>query len=197
MKTIIFATNNDNKVREIKSSLQTLHNNIEIITLRDAGINIEIEEPFDTLEENAHEKAIVISSLSGKDCFSEDTGLFVNALDGKPGVKSARYSGENATGKKNIVKLLESLNSADRSAYFKTIICYLKNGDAFYFEGICNGSITMLEQGTEGFGYDSVFVPDGSDKTFAQMTMEEKNKFSHRKKALDKFILFLQDDENY
>ena len=192
MKTIIFATNNDNKVKEIRASL---NNNIKIITLVEAGIDIEIEEPFDSLEENAHQKANVISKISGKDCFSEDTGLFVNALNGEPGVRSARYSGENANGKKNIIKLLESLKSSDRTAYFKTVICYLKNGNALYFEGICNGLIAVQEKGTHGFGYDPVFVPEGSDKTFAQMNMEEKSKFSHRKKALDKFILFLQNEE--
>lgn len=190
METIIFATNNENKVREIRSAID---NNIQIITLKEAGIDIEIDEPFNTLEENALEKAKVISSISGKDCFSEDTGLFVNALNGEPGVKSARYSGENSTSKKNIEKLLLSLSSENRSAYFKTIICYLKNDNAFYFEGICKGTIIKNEVGTEGFGYDPIFIPDGSEKTFAQMPLEEKSKFSHRKKALDKFILFLKN----
>lgn len=191
METIIFATNNENKVKEIRSALDS---NIQIITLKEAGIDIEIEEPFNSLEENAHEKAKVISSLSGKDCFSEDTGLFVNFLNGEPGVKSARYSGENATSKKNIDKLLQSLTSNDRDAYFKTIICYLKNDKAFYFEGICKGKIIKSEIGTEGFGYDPIFIPEGSEKTFAQMSMEEKSKFSHRKKALDKFISFLKNE---
>lgn len=192
MVTIIFATNNENKVREIRSALDS---NIQIITLKEAGIDIEIEEPFNTLEENAHEKAKVISTLSGKDCFSEDTGLFVNALNGEPGVKSARYSGENATSKKNIKKLLQALSSDDRDAYFKTIICYLKNSKAFYFEGICKGKIIKTELGSDGFGYDPIFIPDGSEKTFAQMTIEEKSIFSHRKKALDKFITFLKSDK--
>ena len=189
MKTIIFATNNQNKVKEIRSAL---NDNIQIITLKEAQIEVEIEEPFETLEENALEKARVISSLSSKDCFSEDSGLFVDFLNGQPGVKSARYSGENATSKTNIEKLLSTLKSENRSAFFKTVICYLKNNKPFYFEGICKGTILKHELGSNGFGYDPVFVPEGSTKTFAQMTLEEKNQFSHRKKALDKFIGFLK-----
>lgn len=192
MRTLIFATNNENKVKEIRSAINS---DIQIITLKEAGIEIEIEEPFNTLEENAHEKAKVINSISGKDCFSEDTGLFVNSLNGEPGVKSARYSGDNPTNKKNIEKLIGALIvEEDRTAYFKTIICYLKDKEAFYFEGICEGKIIRTEVGKEGFGYDPVFIPDGSDLTFAQMSLEEKNKFSHRKKALLKFIHFLKNE---
>jgi XTP/dITP diphosphohydrolase len=186
---LIFATNNQNKVSEIRS---VLGNTFEIITLKEAGINIDIPEPHNTLEENATEKSTVINKLTGKNCFSEDTGLEVFALNGEPGVKSARYAGEHADFKNNISKLLNNLTGiANRSAQFRTVISLLLDGKEYQFEGICKGNIINEEKGTNGFGYDAIFIPDGSTKTFAEMEMNEKNKYSHRKKASAKFIDFL------
>jgi XTP/dITP diphosphohydrolase len=186
---LIFATNNQYKVSEIKAALP---NGFEVLSLKEAGITIDIPEPHDTLEENAVEKATVIHALTGENCFSEDTGLEVRALEGAPGVRSARYAGDQATFQENIEKLMGVLkSSADRSARFRTVICLLLNGQQYLFEGICTGHITTAQSGSSGFGYDPVFIPDGADKTFAQMTLPEKNTFSHRRKALDKLVEFL------
>ena len=186
---LIFATNNQNKIAEINTALS---GGLEIVTLKEAGINIEIEEPFDTLEENAREKATVISDITKQNCFSEDTGLEVQALQGAPGVRSARYSGDEADNKKNIALLLKNMEGIEeRDAQFKTVICLLLNNQEFLFTGICKGKINDAEIGSMGFGYDAVFTPEGADKTFAEMNMEEKNKYSHRKKALLQLINFL------
>jgi XTP/dITP diphosphohydrolase len=186
---LIFATNNQNKVKEIRA---VLNNGFEIITLKEAGINIEIPEPYNSLEENATEKSTVINTLTGKNCFSEDTGLEVNALNGEPGVKSARYAGDDANNKKNIEKLLNNMNVVeDRDARFRTVISLILNNKEYQFEGTCEGQIIAEEIGTNGFGYDAVFIPEGSSKTFAEMDMDEKNIYSHRKKATKKFIEFL------
>ncbi|HZW66784.1 MAG TPA: RdgB/HAM1 family non-canonical purine NTP pyrophosphatase [Hanamia sp.] len=183
MNTIIFATNNQNKVSEVKSIVLGKFN---IISLKEAGIDIDIAEPFDTLEENAKEKAKVIYELSRRDCFSEDTGLEVKSLAGEPGVKSARYAGEARSFENNIDKLLSKLaNTTDRSARFRTVICLMWEGNTLFFEGICQGSILSERRGSSGFGYDPVFVPEGSVKSFAEMTMSEKNVFSHRRKAIE------------
>lgn len=189
MNTLIFATNNQHKADEIRA---VLGENFNIITLKEAGINIDIPEPHDTLEANASEKSKTIFLLTNKDCFSEDTGLEVEAIKGEPGVKSARYAGTNRSFDENIEKLLINLSStANRNARFRTIISLLINGNEYLFEGICKGKITLNRKGENGFGYDPVFIPDGSNKTFAEMDMTEKNKFSHRKKALQKLIEFL------
>jgi len=183
MNTIIFATNNQNKVSEVKSIVLGKFN---IISLKEAGIDIDIAEPFDTLEENAKEKAKVIYELSRRDCFSEDTGLEVKSLAGEPGVKSARYAGEARSFENNIDKLLSKLaNTTDRSARFRTVICLMWEGNTLFFEGICQGSNLSERRGSSGFGYDPVFVPEGSVKSFAEMTMSEKNVFSHRRKAIE------------
>jgi XTP/dITP diphosphohydrolase len=187
---LIFATNNQHKVEEIQSAIGNI---INVISLKDAGINIEIPEPFDTLEENASEKSKTIYSLTKMNCFSEDTGLETEALNGEPGVKSARYAGEKKAFDKNIEKLLQKLTGiSNRKAKFRTIISLILDGKEFLFEGICEGKIINEKKGEKGFGYDPVFVPAGSNKTFAEMTMEEKNNFSHRKKAADKLVTFLQ-----
>jgi XTP/dITP diphosphohydrolase len=188
---IIFATNNQNKVEEIRSVLPP---HLDIITLKEAGINIDIPEPYDTLEENASHKSKTIFKLTGMDCFSEDTGLEVRSLNGEPGVKSARYAGEHRSFEANIEKLLINLaDKTDRTARFRTVISVLTNNQEKLFEGICNGRIISTASGNQGFGYDPVFIPDGSDKTFAEMSMEEKNKFSHRKKATEKLVAFLNN----
>jgi XTP/dITP diphosphohydrolase len=191
MNTLIFATNNQNKVDEIR---KVLGNIFEVITLKEAGINIDIPEPHSTLEENAAEKSNTIYSLTGKDCFSEDTGLEVETLNREPGVKSARYAGEGKSDADNIQKLLSNLiNENNRRAQFRTVISLIIAGKEHQFEGICKGTITREQRGEKGFGYDPVFIPDGSEKTFAEMSIEEKNKYSHRKKATQKLITFLQD----
>lgn len=189
MDSIIFATNNQHKADEVRSVLGKRFN---ILTLKEAGIDIDIPEPHDTLEANATEKSKTIFTLTNKNCFSEDTGLEVEALNGEPGVKSARYAGEDRSFDDNIDKLLANLRSAhNKAARFRTVISLLLDGKEYYFEGICPGKIISERKGGNGFGYDPVFIPDGSDKTFAEMDMSEKNKFSHRKKAMEKLINFL------
>lgn len=189
MDTLIFATNNQHKVEEVRSVLGKMFN---IVSLQEAGIDIDIPEPHDTLEANAAEKSKTIFTRTNKNCFSEDTGLEVEALHGEPGVKSARYAGEGRSFDDNIEKLLAQLRSANnKTARFRTVISLNLDGQEHFFEGICNGVIISERKGKNGFGYDPVFVPDGSDKTFAEMDMAEKNRFSHRKKAMEKLIGFL------
>ncbi len=188
---LIFATNNQHKVDEIKS---VIGNQFNITSLREAGIDIEIPEPHNTILENASEKSKTIYQLTGSNCFSEDTGLEVEALDGAPGVKSARYAGDQKSFDANIEKLLLNLkDKSNRNARFKTIISLLIDKEEFFFEGICEGEILNEKRGAGGFGYDSVFVPTGATKSFAEMNLEEKNIFSHRRKATDKLIKFLQN----
>ena len=190
MNKLIFATNNQHKVDEIRI---VLDHTFDIITLREAGIEIDIPEPHDTLEANAKEKSSVIYKLTSQNCFREDTGLEVDALNGEPGVKSARYAGESRSFEDNIDKLLNNLKTlVNRSARFRTVISLILNGEENQFEGICEGTILKERKGINGFGYDPVFVPTGSTKTFAEMNMEEKSAFSHRKKAMVKLIAFLQ-----
>ena len=186
---LIFATNNQHKIDEIR---EIVGSSFELLTLKDAGIDIDIPEPYDTLEENASNKSKTIYQLTQTSCFSEDTGLEVAALNGAPGVKSARYAGDDKSFEKNIDKLLKELeNQHDTRARFRTVISFLLDGKEYLFEGICNGSITRQRKGNQGFGYDPVFIPDGSPKTFAEMDMLEKNRFSHRKKATDQLVAFL------
>jgi XTP/dITP diphosphohydrolase len=189
MHTLIFATNNRNKVAEIKSLVGS---NFEIIPLKEAGIEIEIPEPHDQLEANALEKAVTIFKLTNQDCFSEDTGLEIAALGGAPGVKSARYAGENSNAMANIDLVLSKMTGIEnRAAQFRTVICLIWKNQTYYFEGICKGQILTTMQGENGFGYDPIFIPDGASKSFANMTMEEKNQFSHRKKAVTQLFEFL------
>lgn len=187
---LIFATNNGNKVSEIKA---VVPQSLEVVSLKEAGIDIDIPEPHDTLQANAQEKAVVIYKLTGTACFSEDTGLEVPSLNGEPGVHSARYAGEDKAFEKNIQKLLTNLaEKEDRSAQFRTVICLkLADGKEHFFEGICKGTIISEQKGGAGFGYDPVFIPDGATQTFAEMSLEEKNKYSHRRKAVDGLVAFL------
>ena len=187
---LIFATNNQHKVDEIRT---TVGNDFEIITLKEAGIEIDIPEPFDTLAENATAKSQTIFKMTGINCFSEDTGLEVFALNGEPGVKSARYAGEEKSFDANIDKLLINLaEKSDRKAQFKTIISLIINGEEHKFEGICKGTITKERLGEKGFGYDPVFMPAGFKTTFAEMTLNEKGKISHRARATEKLVKFLE-----
>lgn len=193
---LIFATNNQHKTDEIRSALRD-NSSLEIMTLKDAGIDIEIPEPYNTLEENASSKSRAIYQLiRGNNlaigCFSEDTGLEVEALNGEPGVKSARYAGDERSFDKNIEKLLKNLQTkSNRKARFRTVISLFIDGKENLFEGICDGNIIYERKGTGGFGYDPVFVPEGAIHTFAEMTLEEKNQYSHRKKAIDKVARYL------
>lgn len=187
---LIFATNNQHKVEEIQAAIG---NALEVTSLKNAGIDIDIPEPHDTLEANASEKSRVIHRLTGQNCFSEDTGLEVAALNGEPGVKSARYAGDDKAFDRNIDKLLDKLgNNPHRQARFRTVISLIWQGQEQLFEGICEGTITRERHGAGGFGYDPVFVPAGETRTFAEMSLAEKNQISHRKQAADKLILFLQ-----
>jgi XTP/dITP diphosphohydrolase len=190
MHTLIFATNNRNKVAEIQSLVGA---NFTIIPLKEAGIEIDIPEPHDQLEANAHEKAMTIFNLTHQNCFSEDTGLEIVALNGAPGVKSARYAGENSNAQANIDLVLSKMAGIEnRTAQFRTVICLIWENQTYYFEGVCKGQILSNMQGENGFGYDPIFVPDGATKSFANMTMDEKNTFSHRKKAVMQLFDFLE-----
>lgn len=193
---LIFATNNAHKVAEIQSAIGSI---LHVISLRQAGIDIDIPEPHDTLEANATEKSTTIHKLTGNNCFSEDTGLEVEALGGAPGVKSARYAGDNRSDADNIQLLLQNLQKLDtpqqaisRKARFRTVISLILDEKEYLFEGICDGRILATPTGGAGFGYDPIFAPDGADRSFAEMTLEEKNSYSHRRKAADKLVAFLR-----
>ena len=188
--TLIFATNNQHKVEEI---LTIVGDKFNIITLKEAGITIDIPEPHDTIEANASEKSHTIFKLTQQNCFGEDTGLEVEALHGEPGVKSARYAGEEKSFDANIDKLLKNLQEIeDRSAHFKTVISLMWQGKEYLFEGITEGQILFERRGNYGFGYDPVFMPEESNKSFGEMDLAEKNVYSHRRKATDKLIDFLK-----
>lgn len=186
---LIFATNNQHKIDELRSLISQ---EFEILPLKEAGIFTDIPEPYDTLEANASAKSRTIHEMTGLDCFSEDTGLEVEALNDEPGVKSARYAGERRSFDANIDKLLTNLaGKTSRKARFRTVISLLINGQETLLEGICNGQITEERRGEQGFGYDPVFIPEGSDRTFAEMTMADKGRFSHRARATEKLVAFL------
>ncbi len=189
--TFVFATNNHNKVKEIRSLLGS---EFSIITLQEAGIDIDIPEPHDTLEANAREKSTVIFNMTGKNSFSEDTGLEIDALNGEPGVLSARYAGDQKSAADNIEKVLRLMkDKPGRSARFRTVISLILDGREHQFEGVAEGVILRDKQGGEGFGYDPIFQPEGSGKSFAEMELAEKNRYSHRAKAFKKLITFLQE----
>jgi XTP/dITP diphosphohydrolase len=189
-QTLIFATNNQHKVDEIRS---ILGDEFMIISLKEAGIDIDIPEPFLTLKANASQKSKTIHKLTQQNCFSEDTGLEVYALHGEPGVKSARYAGEGKNFAANIDKLLANMEGKeDRKARFKTVISLIWRNKEYLFDGVSEGKIIDAPRGEHGFGYDPVFVPEGSHKTFAEMELQEKNKYSHRRIATDKLVAFLK-----
>lgn len=188
---LIFASNNKHKIEELKAFAG---NEVEIVSLEEAGIDIDIPEPHDSLEENASEKSWTIHRLTGNDCFSEDTGLEIEALNGEPGVNSARYAGERRSFSDNIEKVLNKLSSeTNRKARFRVVISLIIDGNETQFEGVCNGKIIYSPQGTEGFGYDPIFIPDGSKLSFAEMSIDEKNQFNHRTRAAAKLVAFLQN----
>ena len=188
MKKLIFATHNPNKLLEIKSAV----NSFEVVGLKEMGIHEDIAETGSTLEENALIKSQYIYEKTGLACFADDTGLEVEALDGKPGVYSARYAGEHATAEENMQKLLlEMEGQKNRNACFRTVISLILNGEEYFFEGKVVGEILLQKTGDDGFGYDPIFKPTGFDLSFAEMTMAQKNEISHRGLSLQKLLHFL------
>ena len=187
---LVFASNNKNKIQEIQALVPK---NIQIVSLEDIGCTEDIPETADTIEGNAILKANYVTEKYGYNCFADDTGLEVDALNGAPGVYSARYAGEQKDANDNMDKLLDELkDKSNRKANFKTVIALNLNGKQNLFTGIINGKIIDEKIGTNGFGYDPIFVADGYNKTFAELSMEEKSTISHRGIAVKELILFLQ-----
>ena len=186
---LVFATNNLHKLKEVQ---EMLSNSIEVLSLKDIGCSEDIEETESTLEGNAKLKADYITKKYGFDCFADDTGLEVEALNGDPGVYSARYAGEHGNAEKNMEKLLIELkNKSNRKAKFKTIIALNLTNKQYLFEGICEGEILNEKTGVKGFGYDPIFKPSSASCSFAEMNSEEKNIISHRGIAIQKLVKFL------
>ncbi len=190
MKTLIFATGNAHKAEEVADLLEGL---VQIKTLKDLGFRGDLPEEQDSLQGNALQKARRVYALYGRDCFADDTGLEVEAIGMEPGVYSARYAGPENDPRANTAKLLHKLRPHDnRKAQFRTVIALILDGREYLFEGIVRGQILKKEQGQQGFGYDPVFLPDGYDRSFAEMSLEEKNSISHRFRAIQKMKRFLQ-----
>lgn len=188
---LVFATHNDHKLKEVQ---QLLPKNIELLSLKDIECFDEIPETGDTLEENAKIKADFVTQTYGFDCFSDDTGLLVDALNGAPGVYSARYAGEQKNAKDNMAKLIVELKGANnRSAHFKTVVHLNLKGENYTFEGVVEGQITINAHGYGGFGYDPIFKPNGYDQTFGELPSETKNAISHRGRAIQKLVEFLKN----
>ena len=186
---IVFATNNQHKLSEIR---QILGGRVEVLSLNDIGCNVDIPETGSTLEENALQKAQFVYDLYHIDWFADDTGLEVDALNGAPGVYSARYAGDGHDSEANMTKLLNELGeNNNRSARFRTVIALIQQGEVHEFEGIVNGQIIRERRGGEGFGYDPIFQPDGYDQTFAELGLDIKNQISHRARATRKFAEYL------
>lgn len=190
MKKIVFATNNNHKLEEVRALLET---HFEVVSLSELGCFDDIAETADTLEGNALIKAKYIADTFGVDCFADDTGLEIEYLNGAPGVYSARYAGENHDANANMNKVLTQMALAtNRQACFRTIITMIENGKPKNFEGLVRGQITTSPAGTNGFGYDPIFIPEGFSKTFAQLDAATKNKISHRGQAVKKLVEYLK-----
>ena len=190
MKDLCFVTGNQNKFKEVKKLVKTFN----LISLNDLNFFDEIQETDPSIKGNAFIKANFIHKKYNLDCFSDDTGLFIDCLDGEPGVRSARYAGDNSSSDDNIKLVLNKLKyKKNRLAHFQTIICLILNDKIEYFEGIIEGKITKTPLGDHGFGYDPIFMPINSNKTFAQFSLEEKNKVSHRAIATRKLITYLNN----
>ena len=187
---IVFATNNEHKLKEIRQLLENKH---EIISLAEIGCHDDIPEDHDTLQDNALQKARYIKEHFGYDCFADDTGLEIEALNNRPGVYSARYAGPAKDSRKNMEKILTEMQGiAKRKACFRTVIALILNGEEHLFEGRADGEILTEQHGNAGFGYDPIFRPEGYAERFAEMSVEEKNKISHRGKATQKLAAFLK-----
>ncbi|MBO7497303.1 MAG: non-canonical purine NTP diphosphatase [Salinivirgaceae bacterium] len=190
MRKLIFATHNQHKSEEVVRMIGDLY---EVADLSQTNIEEDIPETGNTLESNARLKARYVYDRTGLNVFADDTGLEVDALNGQPGVITARYAGPECDSEKNMRKLLAELaNEENRRAQFRTVICLKLGEDEYLFEGIVKGTITKSFSGTGGFGYDPIFMPDGYDQTFAEMPMDEKNKISHRGRAIEKLVKFLR-----
>ena len=190
METIVFATANPHKVREVN---ELIGDQYEILSLKDIGCKEDIPETQDTIAGNAQQKARYLKAHYGHDCFAEDTGLEIDALNGAPGVYTARYAGPQRNAQDNMQLVLEQLaDTNQRSARFRTVIALILDGKEYLFEGVAEGHITEQQCGTEGFGYDPIFVPEGYEQTFAELDSAEKNVISHRGKAVDKLAQFLK-----
>lgn len=188
---LVFATNNNHKINEIQKLLKG--SNIELLSLRDIDCDEELPETGNTLQANAQQKAMHIYEKYGMNCFADDTGLLVDALNGEPGVYSARYAGMQRNADDNMRKLiLELRGKENRNAHFSTVIALVINGECTFFEGSVEGTILSEMKGSEGFGYDPIFLPNGYEHTFAQMSAEEKNQLSHRGKAVRKLAEYLK-----
>ncbi|RTY74122.1 non-canonical purine NTP diphosphatase [Flavobacterium sp. LS1R10] len=190
---LVFASSNKNKIFELQSMLPKT---ITIVSLESIGCLEDIPETSETIEGNAIQKANYITEKYGCDCFADDTGLEVHSLNGAPGVYSARYAGEQRNANDNMTKLLDALlDKEDRKAQFKTVIALNLNGKQYLFTGIAGGEITLKKTGNQGFGYDPIFQPDGYQETFAELSLDIKNKISHRGKATQKLIHFLKTNK--
>jgi XTP/dITP diphosphohydrolase len=186
---LLFATSNQNKLKEVRMILGAAY---KVVGLEDISFNDEIPEPYDTIELNSIFKAQYFKKKTGLNCLAEDSGLEVDALDGRPGVYSARYAGEDRSDQKNMDKVLMELAVCDdRGAQFKSVFTWINDDFLIQFTGITRGQIIHEKRGTDGFGYDPIFVPEGYQTTYAEMGYDEKNKISHRKKSLAKFIDFI------
>ncbi len=186
---IVFATNNQHKLEEVRKAVGDKH---QIVSLKDIGFNEDIPETQATLEGNARQKSMYIYERFGLNCFADDTGLEIEALNGEPGVYSARYAGEKASFEDNMNKVLENMEGEiNRKALFRTVISLIINGEEMQFEGICPGTIMTEKYGEDGFGYDPIFMPDGFNETFAELSLEQKNKISHRGLATQKLFDYL------
>ena len=186
---LVFATNNSNKIKEVNNLIS---NQIEIMSLKDIGCKEDIVESENTIIDNAILKANYIKNNYGYDCFSDDTGLEVDFLNGRPGVYSKRFAGENSTDELNMEKLLECMKeSNNRNARFRTVIALNINNQVITFTGVCEGEILKQRKGNNGFGYDPVFLPKGYNNSFGEMSIIDKNKIAHRSKAVKKLINYL------
>ncbi len=189
MQKLVFATNNKHKIEEVAPLIQS---HFQLLSLADIQCFEEIEEPHDTLKDNAFEKAHFVFNRYNYNCFADDTGLEIDALGGRPGVYSARYAGESCSFQDNVKKVLKEMKGKkNRSARFKTVIALIIDGKEYNFEGVVEGEIIDQQSGSDGFGYDPIFRPLGYKETFAEMPLEEKNKISHRGLASKKLIEFL------
>jgi XTP/dITP diphosphohydrolase len=190
IRKLVFSTNNEHKLEEVRAKIGKYY---QVLSLKDLGDNTDIPETGDTLEENAMIKADYLWKTYGYNCIADDTGLEVEALNNAPGVYSARYAGEHKSSEDNVTKLLHELEGKEnRKARFRTVIALIIDGKRYLFEGKVEGTITTSPRGTSGFGYDPVFQPEGYNKTFAELTLDDKNEISHRAKAVDQLVLFLR-----
>ncbi|OSZ78389.1 non-canonical purine NTP pyrophosphatase, RdgB/HAM1 family [Chitinophagaceae bacterium IBVUCB1] len=189
MKELVIASNNKGKIKEIREMIA----DVNLLSLQDIGFTDEIDEPFQTFEENALVKASTIYRFCGKNVFADDSGICANALHGEPGVSSAHYSGSRHD-EANLHQLLTNLHGKDdRTGYYKAVICLIWDDETYFFEGICEGTIIEESRGQGGFGYDPIFVPNGYDKTFAELPPHIKNEISHRGKAVAQMVAFIKD----